>query len=291
MTAAACCTYHVEVGHRNQTHVRDLVGLDDRGSFLHPALIVVHIAHLAARGVHETQGIIDTNGLLRPYLGIVTPLLLRVRCSPKKLSASTAVMPVCTRYAAIIRPVRPWSTRAVSTRESEHSRAKVSQRVTNLARLAVDASHVVRVFQEPLHIGAELRDHLQHARVVVVEREPLHQREAVVDVVRPLAAQIVNLVVPLVTLLEEPLHLGERVPVCCFRAHGREPHGDELRSHIREVEVEPVLLEPLLLFRHQAAKAFLHGARLNPVDGWEGQSQHIATNVSCNQGNGGTLHT
>ena len=122
-----------------------------------------------------------------------------------------------------------------------------------LARLAVHRDDVARVGAEPgvlggrdgsacaaqpYHVLAERLDELEARRVVVLERE---DRDAVVelrDVVRPLLAQVVDLVVVLVLRLEEPagavrgaacvpVHLGQRVAVHRLHVLGREPHGDD----------------------------------------------------------------
>mmetsp|Transcript_44369 Transcript_44369/g.125281 ORF Transcript_44369/g.125281 Transcript_44369/m.125281 type:complete len:257 (-) Transcript_44369:7-777(-) len=120
-----------------------------------------------------------------------------------------------------------------------------------LARLAVDRDDIRRVLGEVgVHRLAERREQLQGAGVVVAEGEVLDRREDPRHVFA-LAAQVKNLVVPLVPGLQEPLDLARGVPVRHLDAHGRIAHGDDARRHVREVEVELAILEAPLLPRDQ----------------------------------------
>ena len=64
-------------------------------------------------------------------------------------------------------------------------------------------------------------------------------------------AEVVDLVVAVVIELEKRLDIGDGVSIDAFNGGGRKPHRDDRGRDVRKVQIEPVLLEAELVFRHQ----------------------------------------
>ena len=206
----------VKVRHGDEADVRDLVLVRLHRSAAEHGLVVVHVPHLRRDR--------DSLAVLGALLPKVEQRLVRVGAPP----------------------------RVHQVRRDHHPRA-------SLASLAVDRRHVALVRREPLsHRVAERLDERERRRVVVVEPKAERALKVLPQIVLALAAQVVHGVVPFVPRLEEPLHLAHRVAVQRLHSLGGVPHRDELllrlpvRPNVRQVQVEAVLLEALLLLGHQA---------------------------------------
>ena len=103
--------------------------------------------------------------------------------------------------------------------ESYYNNLVTGHTCSPLAGLAVYGGHVVGMLPEPLlHVATEGQHLAELGRGVVVEWVDRHAAVELLDVVTPLGAEVVHLVVVAVSLLQEPLDVLKRVPVHGFHA-------------------------------------------------------------------------
>mmetsp|Transcript_8259 Transcript_8259/g.20820 ORF Transcript_8259/g.20820 Transcript_8259/m.20820 type:complete len:227 (+) Transcript_8259:793-1473(+) len=142
-----------------------------------------------------------------------------------------------------------------------------------LAGLAVDYRNVLAALLQPLlHIPAEMFNHLKWGCIVVVKRKDFHSSMEFRRVVAPLRAEIVDLVVVLVEMVQEAKHLGGGVAVGRLHVFRREAHGDDVGRDVGQVQVKPIFFvnESALPFRDFATHKGRHGGELERVGGGGG---------------------
>ena len=123
----------------------------------------------------------------------------------------------------------------------------------------MDGRHVFGVLRQPgLDVLAEGPDEGESRRVVIIERVMLDPSVKLFLVVDFLRAEIVNLVMILVFLVQEFLHLVEAVPVDGLQIFGRESHRDDAVADVAEVEVVSIFDVAQLLLAHQRLEGAGH---------------------------------
>mmetsp|Transcript_62978 Transcript_62978/g.204122 ORF Transcript_62978/g.204122 Transcript_62978/m.204122 type:complete len:298 (+) Transcript_62978:923-1816(+) len=119
-----------------------------------------------------------------------------------------------------------------------------------LAGLAVHSDDaIVGLTKVGAHALEQGHEHHHGAWVVVIKREALDQGKAPFQIVIPFAAQIVHLERLAMALFEKLLHLPKRVAVDSLPASAREPHGDDPRCDVGQVQIEAISLKSPLVFR------------------------------------------
>ena len=123
----------------------------------------------------------------------------------------------------------------------------------------MDGRHVFGVLRQPgLDVLAKGPDEGESRRVVIIERVMLDPSVKLFLVVDFLRAEIVNLVMILVFLVQEFLHLVEAVPVDGLQIFGRESHRDDSVADVAEVEVVSIFDVAQLLLAHQRLEGAGH---------------------------------
>lgn len=118
-----------------------------------------------------------------------------------------------------------------------------------LSSFAMDSCDILLIGeQELLHIGAEAKHHVEWRRVVVFEHILLRALLKEVIFVALLATEIVHFVVIVILLVEKALHVDHGVAVHGFEANRGKSHRDHVRQDVRQIEVEPFVHVPFLVF-------------------------------------------